>query len=126
MFEEVAKSGLDNWRGALRHFLLASTVRSYAASSLRFLALFDAACTADHVGPNTESALLLAAEHAEHQRKAVIEACVLSRHALKGWFGRYPHFSPWAPEQHEDFTPDWGALEQVEQDVHNEGSATLE
>jgi len=122
MMEEVAKAGFEKWHGMRYEFTFASIVRAYAAASARFLALSDSAMVADHIGPNTEQALILAAGHVERLRKAVIVESERMRGALRGWFGRYPHFSPWGPED-EDQSPDW---EEPTQTDEGPGSTTLE
>ena len=122
MLEEVAKAGFEKWRGMQHNFMLASSIRVYAVASARFMALLDAASIADQVGPNTEEALLDAAEHVEKLRNALIVESERMRGALRGWFGRYPHFSPWGPEN-KDWTPEWGEPAQTTEDS---GSTTLE
>lgn len=124
MFEEVAKAGFEKWRGLLNDFNAAGLVRNYSFASARFMALYDAAANADHaVGPNAERALLHAAAIVETHRKRLVEWCELNRQALRGWFERYPHFSPWDLKQ-DDHTPDWSALERPEED--DVGSTELE
>src|SRR5215211_662772 len=107
MMEEIAKAGFEKWHGMRDEFMFASIVRAYAAASARFLALCDSAMVADHIGPNTEQALILASGHVERLRKAVIVESERMRGALRGWFRRYSHFNPCGPED-KDRTPNWG------------------
>lgn len=98
MLEEVAKAGSERWKGALLYFALADSMRAYGAACERFVDLYDAASVAPHIGPNTEQALLHAAETSERLRGALVKECGTMREAMAGWFERYPQYSPWGPE----------------------------
>lgn len=110
MFDEIARAGrVKSRHETLSYLILASAVRAYGKASSNYISLVEQASLASHVGPNTEQALIHAANHVERLRKSLIKMGAAMRQNLSDLLAEYEDANPWGLENVEA-SPDLSEL----------------